>query len=642
MSKAMLRASSQSNRGIFIKTRGRVVAYVASLIERTNGGNVATSGAYSSPEIDIMTDGAGGPLELDTLLDSIGKAMRRNPNFSVRIATNIHRENIGHITKAASLGIDVRHIAGVKRNFVVTGNEYVEVIRSRGEEEEERRRRPASPFSNELSVSSIDLDVISQVSNAFQLLWEIGISAESRLKELEEGRGFEETKIISDPNEARKVFFELAKQSKKEIFLIVSSEVMLRDGIEVIGQRVAESKHGGIEDDDENGRLKVRMLISSDANENKTLHHSMEGISWRKMTSSTNVSFGIFDGSQAFIIAAGELKSDKGEEEEKQQQQITSQVGSKSADAETSMQSGLLLRNKETIFALQSIFEAAWQEWEIREKESRSRRQALLLQDILTHDIRNYNQIAKLSAELLREELKDNEGIKDLTDSLLKSIEGSTALVERAKRLGKIISQTNPTLYPVNLADSIGRALSLVKQNFSQKSFEIIRSGLHEKNQRGGGAGAEEGRMDEERQESLQACVFADDLLDEIFTNLLANSVKYTKGELVRIEIALTEAGREWNINENEGGGGNKNSESVTGKREGRYWKLTISDHGTGIQDDQHLFTRYSEGAKGSGLGLSIVHALAVERYKGNVRITNRKDCQSGAVAEVWLPKAIS
>ena len=38
------------------------------------------------------------------------------------------------------------------------------------------------------------------------------------------------------------------------------------------------------------------------------------------------------------------------------------------------------------------------------ENEIRSRRTAELLQDILSHDIRNYNEIAKLNAEVLKED----------------------------------------------------------------------------------------------------------------------------------------------------------------------------------------------------------------------------------------------
>jgi signal transduction histidine kinase len=45
---------------------------------------------------------------------------------------------------------------------------------------------------------------------------------------------------------------------------------------------------------------------------------------------------------------------------------------------------------------------------------------------------------------------------------------------------------------------------------------------------------------------------------------------------------------------------------------------------------------------KGSGLGLSIVHSLVVERYKGKVSIKNRvpDDYRKGTTVEIWLKSA--
>jgi signal transduction histidine kinase len=91
--------------------------------------------------------------------------------------------------------------------------------------------------------------------------------------------------------------------------------------------------------------------------------------------------------------------------------------------------------------------------------------------------------------------------------------------------------------------------------------------------------------------------------------------VKYTPGESVFIETLVEE--------------------------EPPYWKVSISDRGKGIEDDrkERAFTRYQNAAKGSGLGLSIVHSLVVERYNGKVGIRNRvpDDYRKGTTVEIWL-----
>jgi signal transduction histidine kinase len=77
---------------------------------------------------------------------------------------------------------------------------------------------------------------------------------------------------------------------------------------------------------------------------------------------------------------------------------------------------------------------------------------------------------------------------------------------------------------------------------------------------------------------------------------------------------------------------------------EKHYYKIAFTDHGRGIPDQvkPRVFTRYLETVRGSGLGLSIVYALVVDRYSGKVEVRNRVegDYRQGTVIEVWLHKA--
>ena len=59
------------------------------------------------------------------------------------------------------------------------------------------------------------------------------------------------------------------------------------------------------------------------------------------------------------------------------------------------------------------------------EDAERSRRRAELMQDILTHDIRNYNQISRANAELLEDSLVD-EKLRGFAGSILNAVDGST------------------------------------------------------------------------------------------------------------------------------------------------------------------------------------------------------------------------
>src|SRR5206468_2889221 len=67
--------------------------------------------------------------------------------------------------------------------------------------------------------------------------------------------------------------------------------------------------------------------------------------------------------------------------------------------------SAVLSTNRPTIAGIAAIFESLWEEAELRAGEERSRKEAELMQDILTHDMGNFNQIIQSNTELLESRL---------------------------------------------------------------------------------------------------------------------------------------------------------------------------------------------------------------------------------------------
>ncbi|MEG3055613.1 MAG: ATP-binding protein [Methanoculleus sp.] len=119
--------------------------------------------------------------------------------------------------------------------------------------------------------------------------------------------------------------------------------------------------------------------------------------------------------------------------------------------------------------------------------------------------------------------------------------------------------------------------------------------------------------------EGVDVVVHADGLIDEIFANLIGNSIKFGGSD---VEVTVS-------VREDEGG----------------MVSVKIADTGPGIPDDlkPRLFERNQRGAtnkSGKGLGLYIVRMLA-ERYGGSVqagdRIPGRPE--EGAAITVTLPR---
>ncbi len=220
----------------------------------------------------------------------------------------------------------------------------------------------------------------------------------------------------------------------------------------------------------------------------------------------------------------------------------------------------------------------------VAERERRSRAQAQLLRDILVHDIRNYNQITRACAEALRYGASQAE--LDLVEAIIRATEGSTALLDKSAKLSKIVASGSPKLYPMDLQGSVVRALSLIAKANPDRPIALTSS------------------------IETDWVVMADDLLDEVFVNLISNAVRYTESRAVPLEITVEPIRK------------------PVGDDSGRQWvvKITVTDHGRGIHDEvkQNVFTRYQSSGGGTGLGLSIVHALVVDRYGGSLEVSDR------------------
>ncbi len=201
-----------------------------------------------------------------------------------------------------------------------------------------------------------------------------------------------------------------------------------------------------------------------------------------------------------------------------------------------------------------------------REVEA-ARDEANMYLDIMTHDVRNANNVSGMYADLLVELLAGDQWLyaRKLRDAIQRSSEilRNVATIRR-------LQQESDRLVPVNL-DAVVKEET---ENFPEASI---------------------------RYDSRRVDVLADGLLPVIFTNLLGNAVK-VGGSDVEIVIRVME-------------------------RDGEVL-VSVEDTGPGVPDEmkEKLFHRFERGTrqgKGEGLGLFIVRAL-VERYGGKAWVEDR------------------
>jgi signal transduction histidine kinase len=123
--------------------------------------------------------------------------------------------------------------------------------------------------------------------------------------------------------------------------------------------------------------------------------------------------------------------------------------------------------------------------------------------------------------------------------------------------------------------------------------------------------------------QNTSCMVIANDLLEDVFNNLIGNAIRHNGGDLTIDMVAGKSAGED------------------TG-----YCVIEISDNCHGIPDRQKqvLFSRAQKEkymAGGSGLGLYLVKTL-VEHYGGDIRVEDRVpgDHTKGAKFIVTIPAA--
>ncbi len=194
-------------------------------------------------------------------------------------------------------------------------------------------------------------------------------------------------------------------------------------------------------------------------------------------------------------------------------------------------------------------------------------REANLYLDIMTHDIKNANNVSGIYADLILDQFEGTAKI--YAQKLHDSIARSTEILMNVATIRRIHTES-AGFSPVSLDAVLREEL----ENFPETSI---------------------------RQEVPPLDVLADNLLPMIFTNLIGNSAKFG-GSNVEIVVRAEE----------------RNGE-VLG---------TVEDNGPGVPDEmkQKLFHRFERGkarGRGDGLGLFICRTL-VERYGGRIWIDDR------------------
>ena len=232
-----------------------------------------------------------------------------------------------------------------------------------------------------------------------------------------------------------------------------------------------------------------------------------------------------------------------------------------------------------------------------------AKKDSTLYINVLSHDLNNYNQCALSYLELLkRTELVEEQ--TNYINIIREQLESSIRLGQNVKKLSDIKSKQAPLI----IID-LNKVLRETGYSLMERSFKF------------GTMGDLDLKFD--FPDGIYG-VKADNLINELFSNIFWNAIQHNTHDKKLLEIRITEPA--------------DNPE--------KYWQVEIYDNAFGIPDDQKniIFNPelcYSSGNNSNGIGLSIINAL-VERYGGKLWVENRipDDHTQGSVFKLLLKKA--
>jgi len=237
---------------------------------------------------------------------------------------------------------------------------------------------------------------------------------------------------------------------------------------------------------------------------------------------------------------------------------------------------------------------------EKRFKESYDR--ANFYKDLFTHDMSNILSVINSSAELILFQLGDSEksrNIANLATIIKKQIERGAKLISNVRALSELEEEENIT-NRVEINKFINNAITFVKKAYERRNVKISFEDVSKKHYTN-----------------------ANELLQDVFENVLINGIKYNENSNIEISIKISK-------------------QEVDAKD---YIKIEFIDNGMGVSDERKkvIFlkgNRELKGSKGMGLGLSLVNKI-LNMFNGEVWVEDniKGDYTKGSNFVILLPE---
>ena len=546
---------------------------------------------------------------LAILIEPIKKAFldAKSRGVRLRYLTEITKDNIDYCKVLTTIVDDLRHLDGIKGNFMISETEYLAplILYEKGK------------VASQVIYSNAE-EIVEQQQYIFDTLWRKAIPANQKIREIEEGIEPEIIETIRDPVEIQMLGFELVKSATYEILVIFSTANAFhrqeRAGTMELFKEAAAA---------EGRHIKIRILTPMDdiikekaqkfkEEQQHQQHPPQIDIRNIEYPLQTKVTILLVDRKFSLTV---ELKDD------------TKDTSYEAIGLATYSNS------KPTVLSYVTIFDTLWKQVDLY-GELRDLYEQLKIHDkmqkefinIAAHELRTPIQPILGLAEVLSSKRGRIEQYNELIDAIIRNAKRLQRLTEDILDVTKIESNSlilNKQQF--NLNDMITSAINdiVVKKDFNSENVKILYEPI---------------TSNKQDNNNNNIFVQADrSRLTQVISNLLSNAVKFTKKGTIRVTTQIKEQQQQQydqNDDDDDGGGGGSSSNKVV--------VISIKDTGSGISPEMfpRLFSKFAtESDKGTGLGLFIAKSI-VEAHGGKIWAENNADGK-GATFSFSIPISI-
>jgi two-component system, OmpR family, sensor histidine kinase VicK len=428
---------------------------------------------YTRPQLAVALD----PIR-DAFVDAKNRGVR------LRYLTEITTENISYCKELLSTVSELRHLDGIKGNFMVSGSEYL---------------APAVSFERGEVAAWIIYgnvkELVEEHKYMFDTLWSKAISAEQRIREIEEGVEPEFFDVTTDRERVCRIFVDLASSAKEEMLaLLPNDKSMVRlDKLGVIDHMIRASQNGAI----------IKIICPLSEENSDIVRKISEQAPNIRILNGVDLPYGMYIADNKKFLRA-ELKVPNADN-------LSESVGFATYS-----------NSKLSVESFKSVFELLWNERMVNEELKRTDKMQREFINIAAHELRTPIQPILSFSQLLQSDKSNNTKEQEFLD----------AIVRNAKRLQRLTEN----ILDVTRIES--HSLQLGKERFSLN--ENIRNVINDMNNQAGlrnnNSNAVPILFDPKQEDVL---VEADKVrINEVISNLLKNAIQFTKEGAITIAAA--------------------------------------------------------------------------------------------------------